>query len=112
MIKKYNKLIRDRVPEIIEKDGEIPHMMVVNGKEFIKALKKKLLEEAKELIAAKSRKDAINEIADILEIVDALTAQMKISNLEICVLRRKKNLKRGAFEKQLFLIKTETKPRA
>ena len=112
VIKKYHKLIRDRIPGIIKKSGEIPHCRVLDQREFFEALKKKILEEAKELIAAKDRKEIINEIVDILEIVDALITEIGVSKLEICTLRRRKNQKRGAFKKRLFLVITKFKPRA
>jgi len=110
-IKKYNKLVRDRIPEVIEKAGEKPYVKTLSKKEFLEALKKKILEEAKELVAARSEEDTINEIVDLLELLDALIAEKGISKFDICTLRRKKNEKKGAFEKRLFLIKTETKPR-
>jgi predicted house-cleaning noncanonical NTP pyrophosphatase (MazG superfamily) len=111
MIKKYNKLVRDKIPEIIKKAGENPSIRVLSDEEFPEAVKKKLLEEAKELIEAKDRKEVINEIVDILELLDVLITEIGISGLEICILRRKKNKKRGAFKKRIYLIKTETKPR-
>ncbi|MBI4708768.1 MAG: hypothetical protein HY764_01025 [Candidatus Portnoybacteria bacterium] len=55
MIKKYNKLIRDRILEIIEAAGEKPYWRTLSKKEYLREIKKKVLEEAKELIAAKSK---------------------------------------------------------
>jgi predicted house-cleaning noncanonical NTP pyrophosphatase (MazG superfamily) len=113
MTKKYHKLVRDRIPEIIEKEGlEKAIFRILDKEEFFEPAKKKVLEEAEELVAARSKKDIIDEIVDILELIDTLIAEMGISRLEICTLRRKKNLKKGAFEKRVFLIGTESKPRA
>ena len=56
MIKKYNKLIRDRILEIIKAAGERPYWRVLNKKEYLKEIKKKILEEAKELTRAKNKK--------------------------------------------------------
>ena len=112
MTKRYNKLVRDRIPENIVREGlENPILRTLNKKEFFEAAKKKVLEEAKELVAAESEKETIDEIVDILELIDTLIAEMGIPKFDICTLRRKKNEKKGAFKKQLFLIKTETKPR-
>jgi len=111
LIKKYDKLVRDRIPEIIRKAGEIPTFRILNDKEFFAALRAKIPEEAEELLSASSSKEIVNEIVDLLELLDEIMAQMGISKLEICTLRRSKNKKRGAFKNKIFLEKTETKPR-
>lgn len=112
MSKVYNKLVRDRIPEIIEKAGEKPYIETLNKKEFFEETKKKISEEARELIKAKGRKQIINEIVDIQELIDVLVTQIGITKLELWTLQRKKNIKRGGFKKRLFLIGTKTKPRA
>jgi len=107
MIKKYNKLVRDKIPEIVEKAGENPYFRALNKKEFFEAIKKKILEEAKELAKAKNRKEIIDEVVDIQELTDILITEMEISKLDVWALRRRKNQKRGGFKKRLFLIKTK-----
>lgn len=112
MIKEYHKLVRDRIPEIIEKAGEKPRFITLNREVYFKEIQRKILEEAKELIQAQDRKKTIDEIVDIQELIDALIAEMDITKLELWGFQRRKNKKRGGFKKRLFLIKTETKPRA
>jgi len=107
LIKEYNKLIRDRIPEIIKKAGEAPQVRVLDEEEYISEIKKKILEEAKELVEAKNKKEVINEIIDIQELIDSLIAEIGLSKLEVWELQRRKNKKRGGFKKRLFLIKTE-----
>ena len=107
MIKKYNKLIRDRILEIIEADGEKPYFRILNKKEYIKEIKKKILEEAKELIKAKNKREVVNEIIDVQELVDVLISELGLTKLEIQKQQKIKNKKRGGFKKRLFLIKTE-----
>ncbi len=107
MIKKYNKLIRDRILEIIEAAGEKPHSRVLDKKEYLREIKKKILEEAKELIRAKNKKGIINEIVDIQELIDTLILEFGLSKLQIQKQQKIKNKKRGGFKKRLFLIKTE-----
>jgi len=106
-VKKYNKLIRDKILEIIEEDGEIPFSKSLNKKEFLRELKKKILEEAKELIGARTKKEMINEIVDIQELLDTLISELKFKKSEINKKQKVKKQKRGGFKKKLFLIKTE-----
>ena len=106
-VKKYNKLIRDKILEIIKAAGERPYSRVLNKKEYLKKLKKKVLEEAKELIKAKTKKEIINEIVDIQELIDILIKEARLTKVEVKKLQKLKNKKRGGFKKRLFLIKTE-----
>jgi len=102
---KYNKLIRDKIPQIIREAGWMPVVITLNRKECIEALKKKILEEAKELIRAKGKKEVADEIIDIQEILDALVIELGLKKVEIKKWQRAKNKKRGKFRKRLFLIK-------
>lgn len=104
---KYNKLIRDRIPEIIKEAGWKPEIRTLGEKEFLNALKKKVVEEAGELIEAKDKKGISEEIADIQELLDALISEMKMTKSEIKKLQTAKREKRGGFKKRLFLIKEE-----
>ncbi len=107
MVKKYNKLIRDRILEIIKAAEERPHWRVLNKKEYLKEIKKKILEEAKELTKAKNKKEVVNEIIDIQELIDVLTSELGLTKTGIKRQQKIKNKKRGGFKKKLFLIKTE-----
>jgi len=106
---KYNKLIRDRIPEIIKKAGWKPTVRVLNKREFLNAIKKKIFEEAKELVQSKDKKGITNEIVDIQELLDVLGAEIKLTKLGIEKLQTIKRKKRGGFKKRLFLIKEEKK---
>lgn len=105
----YNKLIRDRIPKIIESDGWESQTKVLNRKDFIIELKKKILEEAKELNEGKSDKNLIEELADIQEIIDAILREKKIKFSQFRQIQTTKCQKRGGFKKRLFLIKTVQK---
>ncbi len=107
MLKKYNKLIRDRILEIIKEAGEKPYWRVLNKREYLKEIKKKILEEAEELIGAKNKKEVINEIVDIQELIDVLVSKIGLTKSQIQKQQKIKNKKRGGFKKQLFLIKTQ-----
>ena len=106
-ILKYNKLIRDRIPQIIKQAGWQPTIRTLKKDEFLQALKKKVLEEAKELIGASNKKQMTDEIIDIQELLDVLASQLKLSKLEIKKNQNIKRKKRGGFKKRLFLVKQE-----
>ncbi|MGA2666833.1 MAG: nucleoside triphosphate pyrophosphohydrolase [Patescibacteria group bacterium] len=102
----YNKLIRDRIPEIIKVDGWVSKTRVMEKDEFIKELKKKILEEAKELNEGKEHKNLIEELVDIQEIIDTILNEKKVKFSEFHKIQSKKKNERGGFKKKLFLIKT------
>lgn len=102
----HRKLIRDHIPETIEKTGRAFKVRTLDEKGFEKALKKKLVEEAKELQEA-PKNEVLHELADVLEITRAIADYYKFSdeNVKQCVEEKKKT--RGAYTKKLFLIWTE-----
>lgn len=102
----YNKLIRDRIPEIIAANNQTAETRVLNKKEFIKELRKKILEEAKELNEGSGHDNLIEELVDIQEIIDAILEEKKVKFLEFRKIQTEKRQKRGGFKKKLFLIKT------
>ncbi|MEK7503685.1 MAG: nucleoside triphosphate pyrophosphohydrolase [Patescibacteria group bacterium] len=104
---KYNKLIRDRIPEIVKKSGWIPKVRVLKKSEFLAAVKKKVLEEAEELMQAKDSEELIGEIVDIQELLDVLSAEVGLTRLAVGGLQLAKRKKRGGFRKRLFLIEEE-----
>ena len=99
----YNKLIRDKIPEIIRNDNQIPKIQILKKKEFIKELKNKVLEEGKELIEAKTKKEILDELIDLQELIVYIIKENKISKSEITRKRKEKNKNRGSFKKRLFL---------
>jgi len=100
----YNKLIRDNIPSIIEKDNKISIVTVLDDKQFLTELKKKLIEESKEVVNTETRDELINELADIQEIIDKLKEVYIIDQDEIVAVQSKKAQKNGKFDKKLFLI--------
>lgn len=103
----YNKLVRDKIPEIIGETGKKYRTRTLTDEEYIQELKKKSLEELNEYFKASDRESALEELADVLEIVNAF-AEYHDSNLEeIGKIRKKKAEKRGAFQEKVFLIEVE-----
>lgn len=106
MKKIYNKLIRDKIPEIIISAGEKPNYYCLEKKDFKLALKKKIIEEAKELIKTEKKEDVINELADIEEILFWIKEEYQIRQSEVTKFRKIKNQNRGSFKKRLFLVES------
>lgn len=99
----YNKLIRDKIPEVITQKGGKYKTRVLLKKEFEKELKKKLIEESKEILEA-PKKELINELSDVLEVVKSIASHYKIDFKEVEKNQLKKKKERGGFLKRLFLI--------
>ena len=103
MRKNYNKLVRDNIIDIILNDGGKPAFQILDDANFKKALKEKLIEESKELLDAESREDIINELSDVLELIDSICQNNKISKEELEIKKQEKKDKRGGFDKKIFL---------
>ncbi|MBE6151730.1 MAG: phosphoribosyl-ATP pyrophosphohydrolase [Firmicutes bacterium] len=102
MVMKYNKLVRDRIPEIIKNNGEEPITTILSDSEYKIELEKKLFEEYNEVINA-SGKNRIEELADMLEVISALAA-LEGENLDnVIEVAKQKVLKRGAFNDKIYL---------
>ncbi len=99
---RYNKAIRDKIPEIIEKDGYTCNVETLSDEKFLVEIEKKLSEEVVEY--QKDRKP--EELADILEVIYRIAELRGISKEELEKIRVKKIEGRGGFEKNLFLIDT------
>ena len=97
---KYNKLVRDRIPEIIEKDGKKAITRILDDEEYKIYLEKKLDEEVAELHASKS----IEEIADVLEVVWSLARAYGYSIESVSTHRVIKNIERGGFAEKILLV--------
>jgi predicted house-cleaning noncanonical NTP pyrophosphatase (MazG superfamily) len=102
-----NKLVRDRIPEILKNKGKQFSTRTLENEEYIKELKNKIFEELQEYINAENDTDAIEELADLLEIIHALAECHGASFEMIEKVRQKKAEKRGGFKERIFLIEVE-----
>ena len=101
-MKHYGKLVRDRIPEIIEQAGKSAAWRELSADEFRIALRAKILEEAQELVDAPD--DALlPELADLAEVIDALLAIYDLTGDNLAAERQRKNAERGAFTNRVFL---------
>lgn len=102
----FNKLVRDKIPDKIESNGEKAIIRILNDEEYRTELYKKLLEESQEVINSNGDEDTLEELADVLEVLKSI-AELDNKNLdEVIEKANKKRIKRGGFEKRLFLEKT------
>ena len=101
----YNKLVRDKIPEIIENNGERPIFRILSDKEYKIELEKKLLEEYNEVLKAGDAIERIEELADMLEILISLAKLENKSLQDIIKIANIKREKRGDFSKRIFLEK-------
>lgn len=103
----YNKLVRDKIPQIIAADGKSYTMSILSDDEYIRELKTKLNEELTEYLAAGTDRDALEELADLMELVHALSVVHGSSPEALEEIRQTKADKRGGFQDRLFLIEVE-----
>ena len=104
--KVFNKLVRDRIPEIIEGNGEIAITRILDDAEYKLELEKKLLEECNEVLSAVSHDERIEELADVLEVLGAIGVLEGADLEKIISVMNSKREKRGGFSQKIFLEKT------
>jgi len=95
----YNKLVRDKIPEIIAAKGGVSKTHIASEAEYMQKLEEKLGEEVAEYLESKNPE----ELADICEVVYALGELRSLSPSELEALRKKKVDERGGFMKKIIL---------
>ena len=95
----YHKLVRDRIPEIIETAGKQCICSILSEEDYIRFLDQKLDEELKEYQESKS----MEELADLLEVIRAVVLARGSSMEELEQIRIRKAENRGGFEKRILL---------
>lgn len=99
-MKVYNKLVRDRIPEIIKESGKECEIEIVNGIEKQELLEKKLLEEVNEYMEDKN----LEELADVMEVLFGLANELGFTEDDLLNKRNKKLLERGGFKEGIVLV--------
>ena len=105
----YNKLVRDKILDIIESKGQIAKHRQLEEKDFHQELKRKLEEEVNEYINVSSNNEAFEELADILEVIHTLVHIHGQTMYSINEIRKRKREERGGFENRIFLMEVENK---
>ncbi|MFK2825331.1 nucleoside triphosphate pyrophosphohydrolase [Bacillus sp. B190/17] len=103
----YNKLVRDRIPEIIGNSGKTYSTRILDEKEYESEVRIKMNEELVEYEEAVSDEEAIEELADLLELIHAAAAIHGADFNQLETIRRQKAEKRGGFGERIFLIEVE-----
>lgn len=99
MYEKMNKLVRDNIPDIIEKTGDKPDFVILESADYYNELKKKLAEELNEF----NESDDVLELCDLVEVISAVLDYKKIDYKEFEEMRSKKSKKNGGFKNRVFL---------
>lgn len=102
-MKVYNKLVRDKITDIIEADGRIAKYRILDNNEYRKELNSKLQEEVKEYLDDNN----VEELADIVEVIYGILNSMDVTIDEFEKVRIKKQEERGAFNKKIYLEEAE-----
>ena len=98
-MKIYNKLVRDKIPEIIEADNKICITRIMNDQEYLQSLNQKLQEELNEYLESGN----IEELADLEEVLRAILDVKGINYTKFEKIRKEKVEKRGSFKNKIFL---------
>lgn len=103
----YKKIVRDKVPEQIVRNGGRPQTRVLAPDDFARLLRDKLVEEAKEVVGAQTYDALVSELADVLEVVATLQQVHGISDEALAGVRAAKKAERGGFEGRVYLESVE-----
>jgi predicted house-cleaning noncanonical NTP pyrophosphatase (MazG superfamily) len=103
----YSKLVRDQIPEMIASTGKQYSTRIIENQEYISELRKKSREELEEYMNSDSNEAAIEELADLLEVISSLAKVYGSSFEEVEKVRNEKFMKRGGFDKRILLVVVE-----
>jgi len=102
----YNKLVRDKIPDLIQGGGEDVEVVQLRGEALLTALRQKLVEEGFEALDAKSADELIGELADVSEVINGICKALQVTDQQLDDERTKKAKRRGGFETGVMLRRT------
>ena len=97
------KLVRDNIPAICKENGQTPEAKILDNIEYTSELRKKLKEEVNEYLLSTE----LEELADIIEVIEALAENQGSSLEAVLDIKQAKQTKNGAFKNQVFLISVD-----
>lgn len=106
MRKVYDKLVRDRIPEIIRREGRRCGVEVMSERAYVEALRDKLVEEAQEASTCVPER-LVEELADLCEVIDSLVAATGTDPVQVRAKQEQRRLERGGFNERLRLLWVE-----
>lgn len=106
MKREYNKLVRDRVPEIFESSGRKVEYKILSDSQVLLALQEKLLEKAQNF----AKRPSENEISDMFELMDTIIEKFQYEQMHIDYLKLKNREAKGGYTKNVYLISVEEEP--
>jgi predicted house-cleaning noncanonical NTP pyrophosphatase (MazG superfamily) len=102
----HHKLVRDRIPELLRREGLLFEATTLQPEHYQQALRAKLVEEAREAAEA-DQEHVLMELADLAEVMDALLASARITRAALPAEQERRRTERGGFEQRLWLLWTE-----
>ena len=100
----YDKLVRDNIPDIIQANGEIPVIEILEKENLKRELIKKLLEEVREVELEHENKDELmKELSDVQEVIASIIENFDLDPVEIAKIKAERKITRGGFSKGIFL---------
>ena len=106
-MKVYNKLVRDKIPQIIQNEGKVVYYSMLDGENLRKMLKVKLIEESRDVSKAMTKEEMINELADVSEVIEAIYEVFGIEEIDVDLVKNKKIQEKGAFKSGAYLMCVE-----
>lgn len=106
MGKRYQKLVRDRIPEIIRQHNKTCETVTLSEAEYRQALRQKLIEEATEAAEA-TEAELVTELADLYEVIDALMQVYQISPQAAIAEQKRRREERGGFDRRIQLLNVQ-----
>ena len=104
----YHKIVRDKIPDHIERKGEAVEVVCLRGEALLTALRRKLVEESFEALDARSGDDLIGELADVQEVINGICEALQVPLEQVVAEQREKRKRRGGFKRGIMLKKTST----
>ena len=105
-----NKLVRNRIPEILTQAGYTYDVATMSEEEYQQALRNKLVEEALEAATASDTQQLITEFADLYEVIDTLMTSNYITHTMVRIEQGRRSQERGGFSQRIRLVRTISPP--